>query len=98
MATLPLKCQKKEENLTKVFNNILNDLRKEIAKQIQNKIKSHCKHLESENEMLKHQVSELKRLNISNQNDHEELEQYGRRRCFKSKAYPQKPMSLAMTY
>ena len=58
------KMSEQEENLTKVFNNVLNDLRKEITKQIQNEIKSHCKHLESENQMLKHQVSELKRLNI----------------------------------
>ena len=35
--------------------------------------------MESENQMLKRQVSELRRLNISNQNNHEELEQYGRR-------------------
>ena len=39
------------------------------------KLKSHCKHLESENQKLKHQILELRRLNISN---HEELEQYGR--------------------
>ena len=52
-----------EENLIKVFNNGLNDLRKD---EIQNEIKSYCQHLESENQMLKHQVSELRRLNISN--------------------------------
>ena len=69
-----------EENVTKVFN-VLSDLREEITKQIQNAVKSHCKHLESENQMLKRQVSELRRLNISNQNNHEELEQYGRRLC-----------------
>ena len=76
--------------MTKVFNNVLNDLRKEITKQIQNEIKSHCKHLESENQMLKHQVPELKRLNISNQNDHEELEQYGRRLCLRIDGVPAK--------
>ena len=69
--------------MAKVLNNVLNDLREEIAKQIQNEIKSHCKHLESENQMLKHQVLELRRLNISNQNNHEELEQYGRRLCLR---------------
>ena len=72
-----------EENLTKVFN-VLNDLQKETTKEIQNEIKSHSKHLESENEMLmKHQMSESKRLNMSNQNNHEELEQYGRRLCLR---------------
>ena len=84
------KMSEQEENLTKVFNNVLNDLRKEITKQIQNEIKSHCKHLESENQMLKHQVSELKRLNISNQNNHEELEQYGRRLWLRIDGVPTK--------
>ena len=68
-----------EENLTKLLNNALNDLRKEINKQIQNEIKSHCKHLEPENQTLKHQVPELRKLNTSNKNNHEELEQYDRR-------------------
>ena len=67
------KMSEQEENLTKVLN-VLNDLREETTKQIQNEIKSHFKHLESENQMLKHQVSELRRLNISNQNNHEGLE------------------------
>ena len=83
------KMWEQEENLTKVFN-VLNDLREEITKQIQNEIKSHCKHLESENQMLKHQVSELRRLNISNQNNHEELEQYGRRPCLRIDGVPTK--------
>ena len=51
------KMSEQEENLTKVLN-VLNDLREETTKQIQNEIKSHFKHLESENQMLKHQVSE----------------------------------------
>ena len=38
----------KEENLPKVFD-VLNDLEEEITKQTQNEIKSHYKHLESEN-------------------------------------------------
>ena len=63
---LNAKMSEQEGNLTKVFNNVLNDLREEITKQIQNETKSHCKPLESENQMLKHQVSELRRLNISN--------------------------------
>ena len=67
------KMSEQEENLTKVFT-VLNDLRKEVTKQIQNEIKSYCKHLESENQMLKRQVPELRRLNFSNQINHEELE------------------------
>ena len=84
------KISEQEENLTQVFNNVLNDLRKEITKEIQNEIKSNFKHLESENQMLKHQVSELRRLNISNQNNHEELEQYGRRLCLRIDGVPTK--------
>ena len=40
--------------------------------------------------MLKHQVLELRRLNISNQNNHEELEQYGRRLCLQIDGVPTK--------
>ena len=75
------KMSEQEENLTKVFN-ALNDLQKEITKQIENEIKSHCKHLKSENQMLNHRMSELRRSNTSNQNNHGELEQYDRRLCF----------------
>ena len=53
------KMSKQEENLTKIFNNGLSDLLEEITKQIQNEIKNHCKYLESENHMLKHQVSKI---------------------------------------
>ena len=83
------KMLEQEENLTKVFN-VLNDLRKEITKQIENEIKSHCKHLKSENQMLKNQVLELRRSNISNQNNHGELEQYGRRLCLRIDDVPTK--------
>ena len=76
--------------MTKVCNNVLNDLRKEIIKQIQSEIKSHRKHLESENQMTKYLVSELRRLNISNQNNQEELEQYGRRLCLRIEGVPTK--------
>ena len=78
------------ENLTKVFNDVLNDLREEITKQIQNEMKSHCKHLESENQMLKHQVLELRKLNIANQNNSKKLKQYGRRLCFRINGVPTK--------
>ena len=83
------KMSEQEENLTEVFN-ILNDLQKEITKQIENEIKSHCKHLKSENQMLKHQVSELRRSNISNQNNHGKLEQYGRHLCLQIDGVPRK--------
>ena len=84
------KMSEQEENFTNVFNNVLNDLRKEITKQIQHEMKSHCKHLESEIQMLKHQVSELRRLNISNQNNHEEIEHYSRHLCLRIDGEPTK--------
>ena len=84
-----VKMSEQEEDLTKVLNNLLIDPQKEITKQIQIEIKSHCKHLEFANQMLKNQVSELRRLNISNQNIHEELEQYGRR-CLRTNDLPTK--------
>ena len=40
--------------------------------------------------MLKHQLSELRRLNVSNQNNHEELEQYDRRLCLWIDSVPTK--------
>ena len=43
--------------------------------------------MESENQKLKHQILELRRLNISN---HEELEQYGRRLCLRIDDVPTK--------
>ena len=71
---LNAKMSEQEGNFTKFLNISLNGLQKEIIKQLQNELKSHCKHLESENKILKHQVSEFRRLNISNQNSHKELE------------------------
>ena len=71
---LNAKMSEQEGNFTKFLNMSLNGLQKEITKQLQNELKSHCKHLESENKILKHQVSEFRRLNISNQNSHKELE------------------------
>ena len=68
-----------EEILTKTFNNIIADLKKEITKEIQHEVSKQCKQLDSENKMLKKQVVELRELNINNQSRNEELEQYGRR-------------------
>ena len=95
---LNTKVWEQEENLSKVFNTVLNDLRKEITKQIQNEVKDHCKHLKFENQMLKHQVSELRKLNISNQNNQEKLEQYIDVFVFEFTTYPWRPMSHVTIY
>ena len=48
--------------------------------------------------LLKHQVSYLRKLNISNQNNHKELEQYGRRLYLQIDGVPIKTMSHVMVY
>ena len=45
--------------------------------------------------MMKHLVLELRRLNISNQNNHEELEQYDRRLCLRIEGVPTKTNELS---
>ena len=68
-----------KESLTKTFSNIIANLKKEITKELQRDVSKQCKQLDSENKKLKRQVAELRQLNIDNQLDNEELEQYGRR-------------------
>ena len=79
-----------DENLTKIFNNVLNDFRKQITKQIQSEVKSHSQNLISENPMVKYQVLQLKKLNISNESNHKDLEQYGRHLCLRIDGVPTK--------
>ena len=73
------KFNEQEESLTKTFNNIIADLKKEIAEEIQHEVSKQCKQLDSENEMLTKHVTELRELNIVNQSRNEELEQYSTR-------------------
>ena len=74
--------------MTKTFNNIIADLKKEVTKEIQHEVSKQCKQLYSENKMLKNQVVELRELNINNQSRNEELEQYGRRLCLRIDSVP----------
>ena len=82
------KFNEQEESLTKTFNNIIADLKKEVTKEILHEVSKHCKQLDSENKMLKKQVVELQELNINNQSRNEELEQYGRRLCLRIDGVP----------
>ena len=75
------KFNEQEEKLTRTFNNIIDDLKKEITVKIQNEVSKRCNEIESENETLKKQVAELSKLSIENQSKNEDLEQYGRRLC-----------------
>ena len=51
------KFNEQEEKLTQTFNNIIDDLKKEIMVQIQNEVSKWSKGIESENKMLKRQVA-----------------------------------------
>ena len=64
------------------------DLRTEITKEIQHEVSKQCKQLDSENKMLRKQVTELQELNINSQLHNEELEQYGRRLCLSINGVP----------
>ena len=60
------KFNEQEEKLTKTFNNIIYDLKKEITVKIQNEVSKGCKEIEPENKMLHMQVAELSKLIIEN--------------------------------
>ena len=82
------KFNEQEESLTKTFNNIIADFKKEITKEIQHEVWKQCKQLDSENKMLKNQVTQLRKLNISNNFCNKELEQYGKRLCLRIEGLP----------
>ena len=67
-----------EKSLTKTFNNIIGDLKKKIAKEVQYEVWKQCKQLDSENKMSRKQVAELRELNIDNQSWDKVLQQCGR--------------------
>ena len=75
------KFNEQEESLMKTFNNIIDDLKKEITEDIQHEVSKQRKQLDSENKMLKKQVAELQGLNTNSQSRNEELEQCGKRLC-----------------
>ena len=82
------KSNKQEEKSTKTFNNVINDLKKEITVQIQKEVSKQCKEIKSENKMLKKQVAELSKLSIQNHSKNEKLKQYGRRLCLRVDEIP----------
>ena len=82
------KLGEQEKNLTNTLNNLISDLRKEFKKELQNEINKQYEKLESENKMLRKQVSDLHKLNIENQTNNEDLEQHGRRLCLRIDGVP----------
>ena len=82
------KSNEQEEKSTETFNNVINDLKKEITVQIQKEVSKRCKEIKSENKMLKKQVAELSKLSIQNHSKNEKLKQYGRRLCLRVDEIP----------
>ena len=82
------KLGEQEKNLTNTLNNLISDLRNEFKKELQNEINKQYEKLESENKMLRKQVSELHKLNIENQTNNEDLEQYDRHLCLRIDGVP----------
>ena len=82
------KLVQQEERITKTFNDLINDLKKEMKIEIKAEVNKQCEKLSSENKMLKKQVSELINLNIKNQEETDDLEQYGRRLCLRIDGVP----------
>ena len=76
------KLSSREQYLTCTFHPLIDDLKAEIIKEIKREVSKQHEKLVSQNKILQQQVSELCKLNIDNQANDEELEQYGRWLCF----------------
>ena len=74
-----LSCQ--EQSLTCTFNPLINDLTAEITKEIKGEVSKQHEKLVSQSKILQLQVSELRELNLDNQKNNEEMEQYRRSIC-----------------
>ena len=82
------KLSSQEQYLTCTFHPLINDLKAEIAKEIKREVSKQHEKLVSQNKILQQQVSELCKLNLDNQANYQELEQYGRCLCFCIDAIP----------
>ena len=66
--------------MKEICSSLLEEVKTEIMKEVKNhKIK--IEKLESDKDMLQKQIEELRKLSIKNQDENEELEQYGREIC-----------------
>ena len=84
------KLSSEEQYLTGTFHPLINDLKAEITKEIKREVSKQHEKLVSQNKILQQQVSELCKLNLDNQANNEELEQYGRCLCCCIDAIPLK--------
>ena len=76
-----------EETCEKLFEKFKNEFKEEFAKELKkrdNKIEK----LKSDKVMLQKHILEIKKQNLTNQSEIEELEQYGRRQCLRFEGVP----------
>ena len=81
----------RDKKLEELCGNLLEKFRKQIELQFTNELKKQSKRieeLESDKIMLQHQILEIKKQNLQNQQEIEELEQYGRRLCLRFEGIP----------
>ena len=66
--------------MKEICSSLLEEVKTEIIKEVKiHKIK--IEKLESDKDMLQKQIEELRKLSTKNQDENEELEQYGREIC-----------------
>ena len=81
----------RDKKLEELCGNLFEKFRKQIELQFTNELKKQSKRieeLESDKIMLQHQILEIKKQNLQNQQEIEELEQYGRRLCLRFEGIP----------
>ena len=81
----------RDKKLEELCGNLFEKFRKQIELQFTNELKKQSKRieeLESDKIMLQHQILEIKKQNLQNQQEIEELEQYGRKLCLKFEGIP----------
>ena len=77
------KLSSQKQSLTFTINALIDDLKSEITKEIKREVSKQDEKLFTQNKMLQQSMSKLRKLNLDNQADNEELEQYGRRFCLR---------------
>ena len=77
------KMSSQKQSLKFTINALIHDLKSEITKEIKREVSKQDEKLFTQNKMLQQSMSKLRKLNLDNQADNEELEQYGRRFCLR---------------
>ena len=81
----------RDRKLGQLYENLFEKFWKEVELQFTNELKKQSKRieeLESDKIMLQHQILEIKKQNLQNQQEIEELEQYDRRLCLRFHGIP----------